>query len=58
VASKLLETSVTEIEYNFVNHSGRLYMERGCCCDMTACIYTTPKSADLWCGHEITGPIG
>lgn len=35
---QMLETSVLGIEYNFVNHSGRLYMESKCCCDMTACI--------------------
>jgi hypothetical protein len=35
---QMLQTSVTGIEYSFVHHAGRLYMERGCCCDMTDCI--------------------
>ena len=35
---QMLESSVVGIEYNFVNRSARLYMEKGCCCDMTACI--------------------
>jgi hypothetical protein len=34
----MLETYVTGIEYNFVEHVGRLYMDRACCCDMEACI--------------------
>jgi hypothetical protein len=35
---QMLGTNVEGIEYNFVAHAGRLYMERGCCCDMTDCI--------------------
>lgn len=35
---RMLETEVHGLEYNFVSHVGRLYMARGCCCDMAACI--------------------
>jgi hypothetical protein len=35
---QMLQTSVTGFEYSFVHHTGRLYMPRGCCCDMTDCV--------------------
>jgi hypothetical protein len=35
---QMLGTTVTEIEYNFCSHSGRVYMERDCCVDMTDCV--------------------
>jgi hypothetical protein len=35
---QMLGTSVTGMEYNFQSRAGRLYMDRGCCCDMTDCI--------------------
>ena len=31
-------TPVTGIEYSFKYHTGRLYMESHCCCDMQGCI--------------------
>ena len=33
-----LETAVDGLEYNFNTRTGRLYMPRGCCTDMTGCI--------------------
>jgi hypothetical protein len=35
---QILGTSVTGVEYNFIYRAGRLYMDRGCCCDMADCI--------------------
>jgi hypothetical protein len=34
----MLGTSVEGMEYNYVSRTGRLYMARGCCCDMQDCI--------------------
>jgi hypothetical protein len=34
----MLCTYVTGIEYSYVYRAGRLYTDRGCCCDMQECI--------------------
>jgi hypothetical protein len=34
---QMLGCRVNEIEYSFVHHAGRLYMDRGDCCDMADC---------------------
>jgi hypothetical protein len=33
-----LKTAVTRLTFDFNQHSGKLYMESNCCCDMTGCI--------------------
>jgi hypothetical protein len=35
---RILETEVIGFEYDFPSFAGILYMAKGCCCDMTACI--------------------
>lgn len=34
----LLKTEVVSLSYEFIDHTGRLDMPEGCCCDMNGCI--------------------
>jgi hypothetical protein len=38
VGEWMLQTHVTGIECDFINHTARLHMDHGCCCDMADCI--------------------
>jgi DNA helicase TIP49 (TBP-interacting protein) len=35
---EMLQTVVMKVIYEFSTHHGYLYMDEGCCCDMTECI--------------------
>ena len=34
----MLGTYVTGMEYNFQSHTARLYLDKGCCCDIEDCV--------------------